>query len=536
MGKEDKKDYLFHLKEAEKYKREGNFLAQMRELNLSRRDGLKEKGPLFELYKLFIDYGKWRNAKKLIKELYNLYPDDPKIKDEFNSLLKEKEYSEAEISNENELPTLKDSIILRFIELFQPREGVYARMWKNPDGEISYSPVNEPFTFNVAKNHLLGNYTVGVYPVRIDNTVLFSAFDIDVKKEVLKDALLSEEDYNLLKKKAYDVSLSIKEVLNVYGIYSIIEDSGFKGYHVWLFFDSPIPAHYIRVFMQNVLKGVEGVPHEISIEIFPKQSKVKEGRYGSLIKLPGGIHLKTGIKSFFIGDNGEEIPINKALFGIKKNRKSLIEGIVSQIRVVEDDIKKEEIDLRELSYLRSKCAVLDYLIEKAEKEEPLTRDERLVMVYTIGHLKEGPEIINHLLKKYIEKGDLQPLKKKLSGYPTSCAKIRKKLKHITAEVSCACVFEDIGEYPNPLLHLKELSQKELKSIEVKPLLSDFEKYVRRYIEIARKIGELEEEKKNIETYFNEKFDRAGVDTLELKVGKLKRVLHPSGEYKFYYEL
>jgi hypothetical protein len=65
--------------------------------------------------------------------------------------------------------------------------------------------------------------------------------------------------------------------------------------------------------------------------------------------------------------------------------------------------------------------------------------------------------VNYLLKNYIEKGDVEPLKKKLSGYPVSCAKLRRNLKHITSEVACNCVFNDEGTYPNPLLHLKDVN-------------------------------------------------------------------------------
>ena len=72
--------------------------------------------------------------------------------------------------------------LIAFMSLFGGREGVYARQWVSPTGESGYTPVEEPLTPKVAENHLLGNFTIGVYPVRLDNTVNFIAFDIDIAK------------------------------------------------------------------------------------------------------------------------------------------------------------------------------------------------------------------------------------------------------------------------------------------------------------------------------------------------------------------
>jgi len=52
-------------------------------------------------------------------------------------------------------PTEAD--VARFVHLFSGRENVYARRWHDASGEHGYTPVHQPFTFAVAKNHLLGN-------------------------------------------------------------------------------------------------------------------------------------------------------------------------------------------------------------------------------------------------------------------------------------------------------------------------------------------------------------------------------------------
>ena len=541
------RDPEYHLRKAKEAETLGDFQKQRIELELYQRDGGFDKEPLLKLLELYGDEGKRKNYKKLLKRLLQNYPEDAEFKQKLKEFLEiENDYeyfkeflSEEDIpvySEETTVVIPSEEVILKFLELFSGREGVYARMWHNSDNSISYSPVQQPFNFQVAKNHLLGNYTVGVYPIRIDNTVIFSVFDIDIKKSYLEDALYNESEFRKLKSGALETAKAIKEVLNIYNIISYIEDSGYKGYHVWLFYEQPISAHYIKKFMENVLKGVDLKYDYINVEIFPKQKKVKENRYGSLVKLPGSYHLKTSKRTNFIDAEQTIKGFYDFILKIRKNPKSIILDIIRQLGVKEEEEEKSNIDLREFTYLRSKCPVIDYLVEKAEKREPLNRNERNAIIYTVGHLENGPQIVDYLLKEYIERGDIEPLKKRLKGYPMSCAKIRKNLKNITSEVACNCVFDDEGSYPNPLLHLKNVSKSEISKTEPKPFLSDFQRNIDKYLSLRRKIKEIESEIKSIEEYFNKRFNEAGVNVLKTDVGQFRRVVNPDGTITFHFDL
>ncbi len=90
--------------------------------------------------------------------------------------------------------------IALFRSLFRGMEDVYARRWENPDGRHGYSPavikdwkaINSsrpedrkkvdqktrkflPLTDLVVENHLLGQETVGIYPLLQDETCWFLA-------------------------------------------------------------------------------------------------------------------------------------------------------------------------------------------------------------------------------------------------------------------------------------------------------------------------------------------------------------------------
>ena len=97
----------------------------------------------------------------------------------------------------------------KFIDLFSGREGAYARQWANEKNETGYTPVREHFSPKVAKNHLLGNYTVGIYQLRINGTVNWAAFDVDLNKKYWQQMQGGEIDREKLLKLTFSTAMSM---------------------------------------------------------------------------------------------------------------------------------------------------------------------------------------------------------------------------------------------------------------------------------------------------------------------------------------
>ena len=159
-------------------------------------------------------------------------------------------------------------------QYFVNRADTYAT--QNPDG--SYYRVEAPLTDDVLRSHLRGEVTVGVYQIEPEkNTVKWLCFDIDSKEtaevEKLRDSI---------------VKSGFCEKDNI-----LVEDTGGRGYHLWIFFEPPIPAlvaYYVgRKFEQQ---------SKVKCEVFPRQKVVEA--FGNLVKLPLGVHRKTGQRSKFI--------------------------------------------------------------------------------------------------------------------------------------------------------------------------------------------------------------------------------------------
>ncbi len=198
--------------------------------------------------------------------------------------------------------------LIAFLTLFSGREGVYARQWTSPTGETGYTPVEEPLTPKVAEHHLLGNFTVGVYPVRLDNTVNFIAFDIDIAKFAVRETITNKRRWDAVMTRAQETACRIVDLGAAWEAPVHLEDSGFKGRHAWIFLETPIPAGVAKKFGELIVAALAPLPREITVEVFPRQSSVARGGLGNLIKLPLGIHRRTGRRSHIILPDGTDHP------------------------------------------------------------------------------------------------------------------------------------------------------------------------------------------------------------------------------------
>jgi tetratricopeptide (TPR) repeat protein len=402
-----------------------------------------------------------------------------------------------------------DADCVTFAELFSGREGVHARQWVGPSGRSGYSPVREPFTPAVARQHLLGAYTVGIYPLRMDNTVFFLAVDFDMAK-----GQTPARGVGALMRRVHQTALKLVEEAARWGLPTLLEDSGHKGRHVWVLFAQPIPAAAARRMGNALLTRIGRPPEGVGIELFPKQSRVAGQGLGNLIKLPLGVHRLTNRRALLLDPaTGEPFPEQLRALGRyeRVSRQAAIRALqeleratAGMSRVIpfpggrladaqggggaaarapapavvsleseatpfdrEDDLGyatipapveeapyDPESDLEFLA-LVTHCAVLGELVRRVENGGVLSTDERIVITHSLGHLEHGPEAVNHLLSRTLNADPESFLKSRLRGNPISCPRIRSRLPQIAAAVQCDCRFApDSGMYPTPLLHLE----------------------------------------------------------------------------------
>ncbi len=316
--------------------------------------------------------------------------------------------------------------VARFAHLFAGRENVYARQWSGAAGKTGYTPVREPLTMSVARNHLLGNITVGVYPVRLDNRVTFLAIDVDITKRAIDKARGRMKEASRLRALAANEGLRLMGLLEKLGFQPLLEDSGYKGRHLWIFLEAPEEASVVKRFGSLFLAVVPPTSMDIHFEFFPKQARIKKG-IGNLIKLPLGIHRKSGRKSRLLGRDGQPVADPYAsLRRVKKTPLDILHGAILDLRQreippssalgaevetadqatvavpapppAEPAFTEADLDRDpEVAHLFGRCAVLRKLKDKVFKHRKLTHDEQVALRHTLGHSGAGVLAVNYLL-------------------------------------------------------------------------------------------------------------------------------------------
>ena len=396
-----------------------------------------------------------------------------------------KHEDEERTADEAEVLQLQDADLIRFQRLFQGRENVYARQWIRDGGETGYTPVREPLSVEVLRNHVLGNLTVGVYPIRLDDTVSFATFDLDLTKRSLEQARGEAAEARRLRTLVESEARRLSEALAHYGLVGVMEDSGYKGRHIWIFFEQPEPAAVVRRLGELSLAAHGPLPLELGVEFFPRQSSAGKG-LGNLIKLPLGIHRRTGRRCRLLDDQGEGVA---APFAHLRSAPRLDHAVLLQAierlqataagreplrsESVRRDAAETPVGLEvlppelpppwtkadfdhnpEISTLLRSCPVLARIRETAEAHRQLSHEERIVLKHTMGHSAAGVLAVNYLLDLCLDTPPGEALVSPLRGNPISCPKIRKRVPQITARVRCGCLFpHEPNQYPTPRLHL-----------------------------------------------------------------------------------
>lgn len=200
--------------------------------------------------------------------------------------------------------------IALFRSLFRGRDDVYAVRWEQPNGRTGYAPKADrnwrayldakesdrkkvdrqtrrfrPLTDDVVRMHLMGEHTIGVYPLLLDETCWFLAVDFD-KKTWQRDAG------------------AFLDTCRGIGVPAALERSrSGDGGHVWIFFDRPLPAVTARKLGCLVLTRTMERRHQVGLDsydrFFPNQDTMPKGGLGNLIALPlQRIPRKTGNSVF----------------------------------------------------------------------------------------------------------------------------------------------------------------------------------------------------------------------------------------------
>jgi hypothetical protein len=162
----------------------------------------------------------------------------------------------------------------QFLERFQSNPNAHGLQQTNG----SYLAIRQSITNSLLEDHFTGKQTLGIYTTSpANNTSKFLCIDID-------DDHQTTEFNRLL------------HYLNINNLVYLRESvrPGRMG-HVWLLFDRPVATalvHRMGIYA-CMLAGLKA-------ESFPKQTSIKPEQLGNLVRLPLGVHKKTGQRGLFL--------------------------------------------------------------------------------------------------------------------------------------------------------------------------------------------------------------------------------------------
>ena len=175
----------------------------------------------------------------------------------------------SELLPSDDDPTLQFALLFRGGAIATDQSGVSTgfRPLELPTGE-RVSALGEDF-LGECRQHLFNeDAPIGVYPLfrqGDDFRVYWGCVDFDEGEE---DSLIHAKNLEL--------------VLNRVGVKGWIERSRSKGYHVWVFFEDPVPADQVR----NGLLGACEVVNAPIKEVNPKQTELTGRGWGNGVRLP----------------------------------------------------------------------------------------------------------------------------------------------------------------------------------------------------------------------------------------------------------
>lgn len=425
-----------------------------------------------------------------------------------------------------------------FYNIFKGREDFFACQWVDEKGRRGFSPVDHSLGINEIKNHLDGKETLGLYLLNREDQVNLCVIDIDIDKKALLDYTNDGEKQQTLHQLTHKDAVKVASICDDLGIPVLIEDSGYKGRHLWFFFEKPIKAKVAKTFLKFIIEKAGEPESGIHREIFPNYEKLKEKGYGPLIKLPLGIHKRTNRRCLILDRDGNPLPEQMgALSDIRHITQKKIEELLFS-HIIKPEVppaKKEETPLVES--MLCGCKVINYLVDKAKETHYLNNSERVTLLYTLGLLGEdGKDFLHKVISNCINYDFDYTEKqiKKMKPYPISCYRIREKHEDFALDLGCNCKLKfPPGGYPSPVLHAFKRQNKWLfqpttgangsaKEEGNKVVLDGISGKLKTYIDLKKQLGGVEKSIARIEEEMSSYFDEEKTDSIATEYGLLER--------------
>ncbi len=343
-------------------------------------------------------------------------------------------------------------------------------------GRHGYKPAPHKLTPNYLESHWRGASTISVQVADRKGLCRFAVLDFDVSRKSIEE--LPQAKFEKIRQDLLLHGRSVQDKAFKSGLNGILEDSGYKGYHLWFFFSKPLSAEFASEFLKELVRISPKPPEGAHVELFPVAAKIAAEDMNSRIKMPLGLHRLSGRRSAFLMPDGSPVARQIQFISTRsaRNQESAVRKAMAAWRVSEKYRGGGSAASGRVSELLSKCNMLNAIRGKAESEKFLSHYERIVIRGILSPLgEEGVAEIHRILSNcdnYSRKITDKMLSDRRDHFPMACHKIREILGDSYTEVQCSCSFKKrAGQYSHPLRHLDAAPVFDVRNMQVsKPRL------------------------------------------------------------------
>ena len=427
--------------------------------------------------------------------------------------------------------------INKYLEFFKGRNNAYARGYNEKGGQRGYYLINMELSYTEVESMINLRNSIGVLPLDKDNKTGFIVIDIDIDKRVIIESGDDGVTFNNMLERAKNYAFDIKNLLKENGNNSYVEFSGYKGYHIWIFFKKKENNREAISYLSSITKKIKE-PKGINVEFIPSM----EYSDNEIIKLPLSYHEITNRQAVFLNEEGKPFA-NQIEFiaGMIKN-----EGISLELNSENEENCEEYTDAAEkkdigdfpnyITEVYDKCSIIKSIVDKSINDNYINHFERNALLYVFGHVsEEGREFLHFVISKCINynfevtEGFISRIKEK----PVSCQKLKMRFQGYYDDKKCNCVFEEYPVfYASPVIFAFELEPEKVtrpdyvdRGIRIAEISKvnekiSMNKLVGRFIELVKSKKEIENELNRCKEEIENIFAKMGENEFETDCGKL----------------
>jgi group II intron reverse transcriptase/maturase len=329
----------------------------------------------------------------------------------------------------------------RFLALLGGRKEQHGRI-EYANGRRRLLPCAGPITPELLQSHLRGEISLAAYLQVDEQRVGMLVLDLDRLVEPPSPQPSPQEDP--ARALAGELASHCREM----GIPALLEESGSKGYHLWIPFSLPVDAVDARRLGRLLCACAGGPRSGVRVEVLPRHTDWPGPELGDAVTLPLGVHPGTARRCPLLDSEME--PMEDPLAAIDRLQPleagrlpQLLERLSSaSIPTVSASNGKAPIQ-GPVGSLLTGCSVVRALADRARTQGHLRHTHNLILLYTVGRCgAEGAAFLHQTLsfcdnyrqeicERYLGQLDA-------NHPPLTCRRIREWLEEQGEQSLCTC--------------------------------------------------------------------------------------------------